>query len=83
MPDDERKAHLKKLVDLFKQVTDEFKRGNNPFADRNILEKMVGLSKCPDFVINKVHYFCTDLLAEEPGLSDADKRALIAFLKIM
>jgi hypothetical protein len=40
--------------------------------------------KCPDFVINRGHYFGTDYLPayeEEPGLSDEDKRALIAFLK--
>ena len=39
------------------------------------------MSKCPDFVVNKGHYFGTSLQAEEPGLSDGDKRALIAFLK--
>ena len=44
---------------------------------------MLALSKCPDLVINKGHYFGTSLFAEEPGLSDADKRALIAFLKTM
>lgn len=37
--------------------------------------------KCPDFVVNRGHYFGTDKLGEEPGLSDADKEALIAFLK--
>jgi hypothetical protein len=42
---------------------------------------MLSLSKCPDFVVNKGHYFGTSFLAEEPGLSDADKRALIALLK--
>ena len=83
MPDAQRKAHLKKLIDLFTDVTAMLKRGNNPFADRNILERMLALSKCPDLVINKGHYFGTGLFAEEPGLSDADKRALIAFLKRM
>jgi hypothetical protein len=38
-------------------------------------------NKCPDFVVNRGHYFGTDKLGEEPGLSDADKEALIAFLK--
>ncbi len=83
MPDAQRKAHLKKLVDLFTDVTAQLKRRENPFADRNILERMLALSKCPDLVINKGHYFGTGLFAEEPGLSDADKRALIAFLKRM
>jgi len=39
------------------------------------------LSNCPDFVVNRGHYFGTDRLEEEPGLSDADKEALIEFLK--
>ena len=43
--------------------------------------ELYALSTCPDFVINRGHYFGTDRFAEEPGLSDADKRALIEFLK--
>jgi hypothetical protein len=39
------------------------------------------MDKCPDFVINRGHYFGTDQYKEEPGLSDDDKEALIAFLK--
>jgi hypothetical protein len=42
---------------------------------------MLALSKCKDFVVNRGHYFGTDYLKEEPGLGDADKRALIEFLK--
>ena len=43
------RQHQKKLVDLFKQV----KRGAEArqptsFADRNIMEAMLSLSKCPD-----------------------------------
>jgi hypothetical protein len=34
----------------------------------------VGLSKCPDYVVNKGHEFGADL-------SDPDKEALISFLK--
>ena len=37
----------------------------------------------PDYVTNKGHYFGTSLLTEEPALSDAEKRDLIAFLKTM
>jgi hypothetical protein len=44
---------------------------------------LLKLSKCPDFVVNRGHYFGTDYFAEEPALSDADKRALIAFLKTL
>ena len=52
------------------------------------------LLKCPDFVVNRGHYFGTDefnttdglsddekAFGAEPPLSDDDKRALIAYLK--
>ena len=55
---------------------------------------MLALSKCPDFVVNRGHYFGTaefnrqdglsadeKAFGKEPELDDADKRALIAFLK--
>ena len=42
---------------------------------------MLELSKCPDFVVNRGHYFGTGYLAGEPALSDDDKHALIGFLK--
>jgi hypothetical protein len=60
----------------------------------NLREPMLKLSKCPDFVVNRGHYFGTakfnetDGLSEdekafgtEPPLSDDDKRALIEFIK--
>jgi len=47
----------------------------------NLAQPMLELSKCPDFVVNRGHYFGTDRFAEEPPPSDDDKRALIAFLK--
>jgi hypothetical protein len=40
----------------------------------NLGERLFALSKCPDYVVNRGHYFGTKL-------SDADKNALIAFLK--
>ena len=49
-----------------------------------LVPDLLGVSKCRDYVVNRGHYFGTDYLpaAEgEPGLSDADKHALIAFLK--
>ena len=42
---------------------------------------MLDAEQVSRLVINKGHYFGTNLFAEEPGLSDADKRALIGFLK--
>jgi hypothetical protein len=60
----------------------------------NLKAPMMALSKCPDLVVNRGHYFGTaqfnrqDGLSEdekafghEPELSDDDKRALISFLK--
>ena len=51
------------------------------FAD--LVQPLIDISKCPDFVVNRGHYFGTDYFAEEPALSDVDKRALIAFLKTL
>ena len=60
----------------------------------NLGEPLLKLSKCPDFVVNRGHYFGTarfnetDELTEdekvfgpETALSDDDKRALIEFIK--
>ncbi len=47
----------------------------------NLVPDLLALSKCPDYVVNRGHYFGTSLAPQEPPLSDADKRALIEFLK--
>jgi hypothetical protein len=60
----------------------------------NLSGPLLNLSKCPDFVVNRGHYFGTakfndsDGLSDdekafgpEPPLSDDDKRALIEFIK--
>ena len=48
----------------------------------NFVDPLLELSDCPDLIVNRGHYFGTSQFASgEPGLSDADKRALIAFLK--
>ena len=80
-PPEIRKEHLKKLADFLVMVKKELKAGNNIIASREILNQMLTLSKCPDLVVNKGHYFGTSLMADEPALSDADKRALIALIK--
>ncbi|HYN22860.1 MAG TPA: hypothetical protein VE078_18005 [Thermoanaerobaculia bacterium] len=68
------KRDLKKLP---VNATDE--QASKVFA--NLVPRMLELSKCPDFVVNRGHYFGTDLFKEEEGLSDDDKKALIEFLK--
>jgi len=65
------------LATLPKDATDEQLRAK--FA--NLVAPMMALNKCPDFVVNRGHYFGTDKFSEEPALSDSDKQALIAFLK--
>jgi hypothetical protein len=77
----ERLDHVKRLVDLLAQAQGDLKSRKNFFEDPKILDAMLSLSKCRDFVVNKGHYFGTNLQTEEPGLSDSDKRALIGFLK--
>jgi hypothetical protein len=39
------------------------------------------LSTCPDFIVNRGHYFGTNYQSAETPLSDDDKKALIEFLK--
>ncbi|MGZ8454219.1 MAG: hypothetical protein ACXWZE_19205 [Candidatus Binatia bacterium] len=48
---------------------------------KGLVPDLLKVSKCPDFVVNKGHYFGTPLSKEGPALSDEDKRALIEFLK--
>ncbi|WP_036264297.1 hypothetical protein [Methylocapsa aurea] len=67
------------LKSLPQSATDEEARA--VFA--NVVNPLLENSKCPDFIVNRGHYFGTDFFKEEPGLSDDDKRALIAFLKTM
>jgi hypothetical protein len=55
----------------------------NVFNERNLSEDLLKVNKCPDFVVNRGHYFGTDYFKEESGLSDNDKWALIEFLKTM
>jgi hypothetical protein len=79
-----RREHRRKVINLVKRAIREFK-GNRDFggAFAAIADDMLAVSKCKDLVVNKGHYFGTAYFAEEPGLSDIDKRALIAFLKTL
>jgi hypothetical protein len=70
---------IRDLRSMPEDASDEVAR--QTFA--NLVEPMLELSKCRDFVVNRGHYFGTDRLAEEPGLSDGQKRDLIEFLKTL
>jgi hypothetical protein len=67
------------LLSLPSTATDEQLRAK--FA--NAVPAMLKLSKCPDFVVNRGHYFGTAMSPDGSGLSDDDKRALIEFLKTL
>jgi hypothetical protein len=83
LPEDQRKEHFKKLTRLLAQMKRELKRKNDIFASQEVMRLLLDMSKCPDYVINKGHYFGTSLMPDEPGLTDTEKRDLIGFLKSM
>ncbi|MBV8817218.1 MAG: hypothetical protein JO022_02605, partial [Acidobacteriaceae bacterium] len=87
--------HARRLFELVNTLDRDLKKlGPKPSNERaaevfgNSVDKLLGLSKCPDLIVNRGHYFGTDFRepgeaanARQPGLSDADKKALIEFLK--
>jgi hypothetical protein len=94
-------SHDADLLDLLTRLQDKLATAPADATDDELRERFSGLkepmlklSKCPDFVVNRGHYFGTaefnnqtglttdeQSFGTEPVLSDADKRALIAFLK--
>lgn len=94
-------AHLKDVGELVLKLKADLATAPADASDdelrakfANLREPMMKLSKCPDFIVNRGHYFGTaefnkqdglsndeKAFGREPELSDADKRALIAFLK--
>ena len=83
----ERFRHGGKILRLVPRINADLKHAHGaPDAEArarfaNLVEDLLKLSKCPDFVVNRGHYFGTSRFKEEPGLSDEDKYALIEFLK--
>jgi hypothetical protein len=70
---------IKSKLKRVKEASDE--EAAKVFKDEDLIRRLIAASKCPDYVVNKGHYFGTDSFKEEPGLSDDDKWALIEFLK--
>lgn len=77
----ERLAHDKAVVRVVVQLLHDLRALPQGATDEqarkvfaNLGEQLFALSKCPDYVVNRGHYFGTQL-------GDADKQALIAFLK--
>lgn len=94
LPDDagllRRLVHKRKLASLLIKIKGALKalpdnasdeEARKVFHDKGLVEPLLELSKCPDFVVNRGHYFGTNVFKEEPGLTDDKKKALIAFLK--
>ncbi len=84
----EKLEHQKQVFELLLKIKHDLaalpKGASDDEAKRvfaNLVEPMLQLSKCPDYVVNRGHYFGTSMFPEEPGLSDDDKRALIEYVK--
>ncbi|XXX75789.1 cytochrome c [Sorangium sp. So ce134] len=84
----ERLAHGKKLLAVLLKLKRDLKALPENASDEearrvfmDVTDPLLELSQCPDFVVNRGHYFGTSYFTQEPGLSDEDKRALIEFLK--
>ena len=81
-------ARQKKVLDLLLKMKHDLEalppdasdeELNKTFA--NLVPGLIELSKCPDYVMNRGHYFGTSHFQEEPALSDDDKHALIEYMK--
>jgi hypothetical protein len=87
---EEKLEHLKKVAGLLLDIKHALKalpenasdeQAREVFLRGDLVNRLLEYSKCPDFVVNRGHYFGTGYLEGEPALSDEDKRALIEFLK--
>ena len=97
----EQAAYLKNLGEFLVRLKLDLATMGDGASDEALREKfanlrapMLALSKCPDFVVNRGHYFGTARFnqqeglsadeksyGKEPELTDGEKRALIAFLR--
>lgn len=85
----ERLNHYKNLADVLLRINSDLSKLGPGASDAeakrilsNVVDPLLELSKCPDLIVNRGHYFGTGkFTGGEPGLDAADKKALIAFLK--
>ena len=77
-----------RLLGLVKEIKGKLKElGPNPTDEqakevfRPLADQLMSLSKCPDYVVNRGHYFGTGRFGDESHLTEQDKRDLIEFLK--
>jgi len=85
---EEKSQHQKQVLDLLVKMKHDLlslpPNASDDDARRvfaNLVPDLFKLSKCPDYVVNRGHYFGTSFFPEEPPLSDDDKRALIEYVK--
>jgi len=78
---DDKAAHAKKLIKVLIDVKKALKSLPRDATDaqavaafQGLVPELISVSKCPDYITNKGHYFGSNL-------SDDDKTALIEFLK--
>jgi mono/diheme cytochrome c family protein len=72
-----------RLIGAFWSMPDNATEEQQKKAFEGVLEPLLAFSKCPDFIVNRGHYFGTDQFSEEGGLNDQQKRDLIEFLKTL
>jgi hypothetical protein len=97
----DKAAHFLKVSDVVLKLNKDLLIMRDDASDEALLKSfsdlaqpLLNVSKCPDLIVNKGHYFGTaqfneqqDLsddekaFGQEPVLTDEDKRALIEFLK--
>jgi hypothetical protein len=79
MPTEKDPAAQKAALEAYnKRAQEVFTRKDS--QGRSIASRLMALSKCPDYVVNRGHYFGTGY-DNEPALTEAQKRDLIEFLK--
>ena len=84
----DRAEQSRKVLGLLKRVKSALRSLPRPAGDDQaraafapLVDRFLDSSTCPDFIVNRGHYFGTRYQTQEPALSDSDKRALIEFLK--
>ena len=84
----DRAGHTADVLKLVKKVKDDLKSLPAGATDeqaraqfKDLVWPLLNMSTCPDMIVNRGHYFGTKYQFGERPLSDADKRALIEFLK--
>lgn len=79
---------LVRLAWTLRQIHDDTPPATATATFRKAVPSLIGVSKCPDYIVNRGHYFGTQYALSPSGtpaqgLSDTEKKDLIAFLKTL